>query len=126
MRVVTWNVRGVCSQFKMQQLWEAILKNQWDILCAVEHKDHKTGLNFFCKGYTLYYEGLTPSDYSGVLMIVRDNYQPKVVIRDQSGRYIVVEILYEGQVVDSRSICTEYITTKSGVMECFICWKPWA
>ena len=61
MRVVTWNVRGVCSQFKMQQLWEAVLKNQWDILCAVEHKDHKkAGLNFSSKGYTLYYARLTP------------------------------------------------------------------
>ena len=100
MRVVTWNVRGVCSQFKMQQLWEAILKNQWDILCAVEHKDHKkAGLNFSSKGYTLYYAGLTPGDYSRVLMIVRDHYQPKVVIRDPGGRYIVVEILYEGQVL---------------------------
>ena len=81
MRVVTWNVRGVCSQFKMQQLREAVLKNQWNILCVVEHKDYKKeGFKIFIKGYKLYYTELTTGDYSGVLIILRDHYQPKVVI----------------------------------------------
>ena len=67
----------------------------------MEHKDHKkASLIFSSKGYKLYYARLTPSDYSRVLVIVRDHCQPKVVIRDPSERYIVVEILYdEGQVL---------------------------
>ena len=100
MRVVTWNVRGVCSPFKMHQLWQSVFRNHWDILCAVEHKDHKNaGLDFTIKGYTLCYAGVSSGDYSGVLMLIKDQYQPQVVMRDSDGRYIVVEILFEGQLL---------------------------
>ena len=34
MKVVTWNV-------KKYLLWETLLSNEWDILCAVEHKCHE-------------------------------------------------------------------------------------
>ena len=41
MKITTWNVRGLCSRFRMHEVWRIVLSEQWDVLCAVEHKDHR-------------------------------------------------------------------------------------
>ena len=71
---------------------------QWDILCAVERKDHtKSGSFIQHNGYHVCYAGVIGGLYSGVILIVKDTLQPVVVQSDIHGRYIVVEINYEGQ-----------------------------
>ena len=38
-------------------------------------------------------------DYFGIVMFIRDKFHPKVIVSDEFGRFIVVEICYEGQVL---------------------------
>ena len=79
-------------------MWKNVFEGQWDILCAVEHKDHaKSGSFIQHNGYHVCYAGVTGGLYSGVILIVKDTLQPVVVQSDIHGRYIVVEINYEGQ-----------------------------
>ena len=42
------------------------------------------------------YVGVTGGLYSDVLLIVKDSFQPIVVQRDVYGRFLVVEVNYEG------------------------------
>ena len=52
MKITTWNVRGLCSRFRMHEVWRIVLSEQWDVLCAVEHKDHRNaGLISYSKCY---------------------------------------------------------------------------
>ena len=98
MKIVTWNVRGVCSPSKMYGMWKNVFSNQWDILCAVEHKDHaKSGTSHQHNGYHACYAGVNGGLYSGVILIVKNNLQPVVIQSDVHGRFIVVEINYEGE-----------------------------
>ena len=100
MKITTRNVRGLCSRFRMHEFWRIVLSEQCDVLCAVEHKDHRNGgLISYCKGYTLCYAGNGHKEYSGIAMFIRDKFQPKVIVSDEFGRFIVVEICYEGQVL---------------------------
>ena len=97
MKITTWNVRGLCSRFRMHEVWRIVLSEQWDVLCVVEHKDHRNaGLISYSKGYTLCYAGNVHGEYSGIVMFIRDKFQPKVIVSDEFGRFIVVEICYEG------------------------------
>ena len=83
MKVVTWNVRGACSPHKKYLLWETLLSNEWDILCAVEHKCHElAGSTVHLRGYSSFYAGYLNNHYSGVVLIVRDKYYPQVVHND--------------------------------------------
>ena len=50
-------------------------------------------------GYTLCYAGNVHGEYSGIVMFIRDKFQPKVIVSDEFGRFIVVETCYEGQVL---------------------------
>ena len=60
MKIVTWNVRGVCSPSKRYGMWKSIINNQWDILCAIEHKEHaKSGSSLHHKQYHVFYAGVT-------------------------------------------------------------------
>ena len=98
MKIVTWNVRGVCSPSKRYGMWKSIFDSQWDILCAVEHKEHaKSGSSLHHKQYHVSYAGVTGGPYSGVMLIVRDSLKPVVVQRDVHGRFLVVEVNYEGK-----------------------------
>ena len=100
MKITTWNVRGICSRFKMHEVWSALLHNQWDVLCVVEHKEHKNaGLMLNTKGYTLCYSGKVKGDYSRVVMFIIDVFCPQVIFTDDLGRFLVVQISYEGQVL---------------------------
>ena len=98
MKIVTWNVRGVCSPSKRYGMWKSIFNSQWDILCAVEHKEHvKSGSSLHHKQYHVFYARVTRGPYSGVMLIVRDSLKPVVVQRDVHGRFLVVEVNYEGR-----------------------------
>ena len=56
MKITTWNVRGLCSRFRMYEVWRNVLSEQWDVLCAIEHKnDRNAGLLSYSKGYTQCY-----------------------------------------------------------------------
>ena len=75
MKITTWNVRGLCSRFRMHEVWRIVLSEQWDVLCAVEHKDHRNaGLISYSKGYTLCYAGNVHGEYSGIVMFIRDKF----------------------------------------------------
>ncbi len=100
MKIVSWNVRGICSQFKMHEVWRILLNKQWDVLCAVEHKAHaNAGLVTCSHGYTLCYAGKDPGSYSGIVMFIRTHYNPQIILNDDFGRYMVVQIAYEGQLI---------------------------
>ena len=95
---VTWNVRGICSQSKQYGMWKSIFNSEWDILCVVEHKEHaKSGSSFHHKQYHVFYAGVNGGPYSGVMLIIRDSLKPVVVQRDVHGRFLVVEVNYEGK-----------------------------
>ena len=99
MKITTWNVRGLRSRFRMHEVWRIVLSEQQDVLCAVEHKDHRNaGLISYSKSYTLF-AGNVHGDYSRIFMFIRNNFHPKVIVVDEFGRFIVVEICYEGQVL---------------------------
>ena len=52
MKVVTWNVREVCSPHKKLILWETLLSKEWDVLYGVEHKCHElVGSIVHLRGY---------------------------------------------------------------------------
>ena len=79
-------------------MWKNVFEGQWDILCAVEHKDHaKSGSFIQHNGYHVCYAHVNGGLYSGVILIVKDILQPVVVQSDIHGQYIVVDINYEGQ-----------------------------
>ena len=79
-------------------MWKNVFEVQWDILCAVEHKDHaKSGSFIQHNGYHVCYTGVNGGLYSCVILIVKHILQQVVVQRDIHGRYIVVDINYEGQ-----------------------------
>ena len=94
MKIVTWNVRGICSSSKRYSMWKTIFISQWDVLC---HKVHaKSGSSLQYKQYHVFYAGVIGGLYSGAMLIVRDNLKPIVVQRDVHGRFLVVEVNYEG------------------------------
>ena len=98
MKIVTWNVRGICSPSKQYGMWKSIFNSEWDILCVVEHKEHaKSGSSFHHKQYHVFYAGANGGPYSGVMLIIRDSLKPVVVQRDVHGRFLVVEVNYEGK-----------------------------
>ena len=69
-----------------------------DILCAIEHKEPaKSGSSLHYKQYHVFYAGVTGGPYSAVMLIVRDSLKPVVVQRDVHGRFLVVEVNYEGK-----------------------------
>ena len=71
--MTTWNVRGIYTRFKVQELWRNLIQNGWDVLRAVEHKEHNNDSSInFVKGYTLIYLGLRQGDYSRVLFFIKD------------------------------------------------------
>ena len=54
-----------------------MLSEQWDVLCAIEHKDHcNIGLINYSKSYTLCYVGNVHGDYSGIVMFIKDGDLP--------------------------------------------------
>ena len=56
---------GLCSRFRMHEVWRIVLSEQWDVLCAIEHKDHcNAGLISYSKGYTLCYARKVHGDFS--------------------------------------------------------------
>ena len=64
----------------------------------VEHKEHpKSGSSFHHKQYHDFYVGVNGGPYSDVMLIVRDSLLPVVVQRDVNGRFLVVEVNYEGK-----------------------------
>jgi exonuclease III len=87
------------SQFKMHEVWRILLNKQWDVLCTVEHKAHaNAGLLTCSHGYTLCYAGKDPGSYSGIIMFIRTHYNPQIILNDDFGRYMVVQIAY-GQLI---------------------------
>ena len=98
MKIVTWNVRGVCSPSTKFCMWKNVFEGQWDILCAVEHMDHaKSGSFIQHNMYHVCYASVDGGLYSVVILIVKDTLEPMVVQSDIHGRSIVVEVNYEGQ-----------------------------
>ena len=70
------------------------------MLHALSHKDHQNVLSMFCmKRCQLYYVEMNHIDYSDVMMFIQDQYQWRVVRNYAHGQYIVIEILYEGQLI---------------------------
>ena len=66
----------------------------------MEHKDYRNvGLVSYSNGYTLCYACNVNGHYYGIVMFIRDKFHPKVIVSDEFGRFIVVEICYEGQVI---------------------------
>ena len=63
---------------KKYELWETLLRKEWDALCAVH-----------LHGYLSFYAGHLNNHYSGVVLIVRDKYYPQVVHNDPYGRFLV-------------------------------------
>ena len=97
MKIVTWNVRGICSSSKGYSMWKIVFISQWDVLCAVEHKEHaRSGSSLQYKQYCVFYARVTGGLYSCIMLIVRDSLKPIVVQRDVHGRFLVVEVNYEG------------------------------
>ena len=73
MKNTTLNVRGLCSRFRMHEVWRIVLSEQWDVLCVVEPKYHRNArLINYSKSYTLCYVGDVHGDYSGIVMFIRD------------------------------------------------------
>jgi exonuclease III len=67
-------------------------------LCAIKHKDHsKSESSIQHNGYHVCYAGVNGELYLGVILIVKNSLQPVVVQSDIYGRYIVVEVNFEGQ-----------------------------
>ncbi|MCO5562139.1 hypothetical protein L7F22_015765 [Adiantum nelumboides] len=65
----------------------------------VEHKQHAhAGSGFVHRDFHVFFSGL-PSTQSRVMMIVHDRFRPSVVHRDVHGRFLVVEITYEEQLL---------------------------
>ncbi|MCO5566956.1 hypothetical protein L7F22_020639 [Adiantum nelumboides] len=65
----------------------------------VEHKQHAhAGSGFVHRDFHVFFTGL-PSTQSGVMMIVHDRFCLSVVHRDVHGRFLVVEITYEEQLL---------------------------
>ena len=78
-------------------MWKTVFISQWDVLCAVEHKEHaRSGSSLQYKQYHVFYAGVIGGLYSGIMLIIRDNLKPMVVQRDVHGRFLVVEVNYEG------------------------------
>lgn len=99
MKLVHWNVRGISSRKKQYVLWQTLLSSQWDVLCAVEHKQHaQAGSGFEHRDFHVFFNGLHSTN-SGVMMIVHDRFRPSVVHRDVHGRFLIVEITYEEQLL---------------------------
>ncbi|MCO5566865.1 hypothetical protein L7F22_020548 [Adiantum nelumboides] len=97
MKLVNWNVQGISSRKKQYVLWQTLLSNKWDVLCAVEHKQHRqVSGGFIYKGFHVFFSG-HPSTQSGVMMIVNGHFQPSVVFRDLHGHFLVVKITFEGK-----------------------------
>ena len=72
MKNTTLNVRGLCSRFRMHEVWRIVLSEQWDVLCAVEYKDNcNARLISYSKGYALCYIGNVHGDYFGIVMFIR-------------------------------------------------------
>ena len=100
MKIATWNVRGICSSYKRYSMWKTVFISQWDVLCAVEHKEHaRSGSSLQYKQYHVFYAGVIGGLYSGIMLIIRDNLKPMVVQRDVHGRFLVVEVNYEGNTI---------------------------
>ena len=57
------------------------------------------GLISYSNSYTLCYDGNVHGIIMGKLMFITDKFHPKVIASDDFGRFIVVEICYEGQVL---------------------------
>ena len=54
-----------------------MLSEQWDVLCAVEDKDHhNAGLISYSKGYKVCYAGDVHGDYFGIVMFIRHGALP--------------------------------------------------
>ena len=90
LKIVTWNVRGICSPSKRYRMWKSIFNSQWDILCVVEHKEHAKSGSSLCWSH----QGAI---FRCTMLIVRDSLKPVVVQRDVHGRFLVVEVNYEGR-----------------------------
>ena len=79
---------------------EVFFSNQWDVLCVVEHKVHtNAGLVVFSHGYTLCYAGKKHGDYLGIVMSIHVHYRPQIICSDDNGKYMVVQISYEGELI---------------------------
>ena len=82
----------------MHEVWRVVLSEQWDVLCAIGHKDHRNiGLLCCSKGYAPCYVGNVQRYYFGIVMFITDKSHPKVNVSYEFGRFIVVETCFEGQ-----------------------------
>ena len=58
MKCVQWNIKGISSRQKQFRLWHTCFCHGWDVLCAVEHKQHKlAGKAYVYKGFHVFYSG---------------------------------------------------------------------
>ena len=91
MKIATWNVRGLRSRFTMHEVWRIVLSEQWDVLCAIEHKDHRNaGLISYSKDYTLCYDGDVHGDYSWIVLFIRAGALPlgDALLKDRVSKFV--------------------------------------
>ena len=74
MKIVTWNVRGICSSSNRCGMWNFFIIKQWDVLCAVERKEHaKFGSPLQHRQYHVFYARATRGLCSSVMLAVKDS-----------------------------------------------------
>ena len=73
---------------------------QWDVLCVIEHKEYRdVRLISYSIGYTLCYASNVHAHYTRIVMYIRHTFHMKVIVPYEIGRFIVVEICYDGQIL---------------------------
>lgn len=84
-KCLTYNVQGISHVHKWRLLWQYVHKMRPHVVCLQEHNQHNlVGQKRFFVGYHIFYAG--QRDFSGVVMLVRDELNLQITYNDQNGR----------------------------------------
>ena len=71
------------------------MDEEWDVLCAVEHKCYDlAGSMLHLRGYSTYYACQLSHHYLDVVIIIRVLFCLYIVYNDPYGRFLVIEVKY--------------------------------
>ena len=92
MKLASYNVKGFHNTAKVRALWQWLYTNDIDVLCVQEHNKHECGGQLaHHQGYTSFYGG--SMQFSGTLIIVRDQLSPTLAFNHALGCLLGVNII---------------------------------
>lgn len=98
LKTISWNVNGLNNKNKRNQIAHVLLKKNWDLICLQEthvigkHKrvlsNKRLGLDFVTSDKV---------KKRGVVIYIKEKYDPQLLYKDEHGRVVVVQMVFHGE-----------------------------